>query len=60
MFSAYFRAKGERPEEWVPAEEAVYQPLRDQCSEIVQLGEEENRRMVDIFSTHSGDWTGNF
>ncbi|OIT33840.1 magnesiumproton exchanger [Nicotiana attenuata] len=50
--------KGERPEEWVPAEEAVYQPLGDQCSEIVQLGEEENGRMVDIFSTHSGDGTG--
>lgn len=58
-----FRERAERPEEWVPAEAAKYRPLdkvHDPHSEVSQVGEEESSGIVDIFSIHSGEGTGNF
>lgn len=58
-----FRERAERPEEWVPAEVVKYRPLdkiHEPHSEVSQVGEEENTGIVDIFSIHSGEGTGNF
>ncbi|XP_019234853.1 PREDICTED: magnesium/proton exchanger isoform X2 [Nicotiana attenuata] len=55
--------RAERPEEWVPAEDVKYRPLdkvHDPESEVSQVGEEESRGIVDIFSIHSGEGTGHF
>ncbi|OIT06954.1 PREDICTED: magnesium/proton exchanger isoform X1 [Nicotiana attenuata] len=52
--------RAERPEEWVPAEDVKYRPLdkvHDPESEVSQVGEEESRGIVDIFSIHSGEGT---
>ncbi|KAF3436457.1 hypothetical protein FNV43_RR23549 [Rhamnella rubrinervis] len=51
--------RSERPEEWVPAE--VVPCKQDVChgsSEILQVGEELNSNIVDIFSIHSSGETG--
>ncbi|XP_006479976.1 magnesium/proton exchanger isoform X2 [Citrus sinensis] len=49
-------ARTERPEDWVPQETTSCKDENcdyDECSEILQLGEDENRGVVDIFSIHS-------
>ncbi|XP_030532488.1 magnesium/proton exchanger 1 isoform X2 [Rhodamnia argentea] len=49
-------ARGERPEDWVPGEGAAYKhvdSVDDEHSEIIQIGENDERRIVDIFSIHS-------
>ncbi|KAK4750369.1 hypothetical protein SAY87_027818 [Trapa incisa] len=55
-------ARSERPEEWVPEEAESYKKIInswDECSEILQVSEDENRNIVDIFSIHSNLQTGN-
>ncbi|KAF8401453.1 hypothetical protein HHK36_012392 [Tetracentron sinense] len=46
-------ARSERPEDWVPEEAVLCENDSDECSEILQVGEEENENIVDIFSIHS-------
>ncbi|KAL5795621.1 hypothetical protein ACOSQ2_000441 [Xanthoceras sorbifolium] len=49
-------ARTERPEEWVPEEANSCKDeknVHDEYSEILQVGEYENRNVVDIFSIHS-------
>ncbi|KAI5311123.1 hypothetical protein L3X38_045590 [Prunus dulcis] len=53
--------RSERPEDWVPAEVVTYKSdsgPRNNYSEIVEVGEDENRNIVDIFSFHSGSGIG--
>ncbi|PON65893.1 Sodium/calcium exchanger membrane region [Parasponia andersonii] len=53
--------KGERPEEWVPAEAASHEhdsSVGNNYSEILQAVEDEDRKVVDIFSIHSSNETG--
>nr|XP_011458732.1 PREDICTED: magnesium/proton exchanger [Fragaria vesca subsp. vesca] len=48
--------RSERPEDWVPAEPVACKldsGLCDEYSEILHVGEDENRDVVDIFSIHS-------
>ncbi|KAA8549155.1 hypothetical protein F0562_000839 [Nyssa sinensis] len=53
-------ARSERPEQWVP-EEAVSckhdNDFYDEYSEILQVGEDRNRSIVDVFSIHSKNGT---
>uniref|UniRef100_A0A5B6YGI3 Sodium/calcium exchanger membrane region domain-containing protein n=1 Tax=Davidia involucrata TaxID=16924 RepID=A0A5B6YGI3_DAVIN len=54
-------ARTERPEEWVPEEVGSCKHdnnFYDEYSEILQVGEAENRSIVDIFSIHSRNGTG--
>ncbi|GFY98699.1 magnesium/proton exchanger [Actinidia rufa] len=51
----------ERPEDWVPEEAASSKQdykVYDEYSGIIQVGEDENRSIVDIFSIHSGSRSG--
>ncbi|KAK0580268.1 hypothetical protein LWI29_000110 [Acer saccharum] len=51
-------ARTERPEDWVPEEansRKEEKNVHDEYSEILQVGENENRNTVDIFSIHSVD-----
>ncbi|KAK9945689.1 hypothetical protein M0R45_011188 [Rubus argutus] len=53
--------RSERPEDWVPAEAVACKQesgICDEYSEILQVGEVENRNVVDIFSIHSGNGVG--
>ena len=61
MSFIYFRARSERPEDWVPEEansRKEEKNVHDEYSEILQVGENENRNIVDIFSIHSVDSSG--
>lgn len=52
------RARDERPEEWVPAEAAPFKEgsrARNTYSDSFEDDEDRNRRVVDIFSIHSGN-----
>ncbi|KAK9281504.1 hypothetical protein L1049_004407 [Liquidambar formosana] len=51
----------ERPEEWVPEDVASCKhenSAYDEYSEIVHVGEDENRNVVDIFSIHARNGPG--
>ncbi|KAK3194113.1 hypothetical protein Dsin_025423 [Dipteronia sinensis] len=51
-------ARTKRPEDWVPEEANSREDeknVHDEYSEILQVGENENRNIVDIFSIHSVD-----
>ena len=52
----FLREVSKRPQEWVPEEPGFFK--RDncdcnECSNIVEVDEEENNNIVDIFSFHS-------
>ncbi|XP_030451610.2 magnesium/proton exchanger [Syzygium oleosum] len=54
-------ARGERPEDWVPEEATSNKHadnVDDEHSEIILIGENNERSIVDIFSIHSGSGTG--
>lgn len=52
-------ARTERPEEWVPEEVALCKTDGfDNCSEIVQVGDDTITSVVDIFSIHSRNGEG--
>ncbi|PSR94755.1 Magnesium/proton exchanger like [Actinidia chinensis var. chinensis] len=48
----------ERPEDWVPEEAASSKQDCDEYSGIIQVDEDENRSIVDIFSIHMGSRSG--
>lgn len=53
--------RGERPEDWVPEEATSYKHVDnvdDEHSRIIQIDENFERGIVDIFSIHSGSRTG--
>ncbi|KAI5680451.1 hypothetical protein M9H77_01678 [Catharanthus roseus] len=53
--------RGERPEDWVPAEAVSYMQmnkLHGEYSEILESGQDGDGKIVDIFSIHSGSGTG--
>lgn len=54
------RERSERPEEWVPVQTASYGEVPGDCSGTLNVAVENRREIVDIFSIHSGDGTGNF
>ncbi|KAI6674611.1 hypothetical protein NL676_002517 [Syzygium grande] len=54
-------ARGERPEDWVPEEATLNKHadnVDDEHSEIIPIGENNERSIVDIFSIHSRSGTG--
>lgn len=44
----------------MPVEGTSYGEVPGDCSEILNVRVEEKREIVDIFSIHAGDGTGNF
>lgn len=62
IFLLFFSGRGERPEDWVPAEAVSYMQmnkLHGEYSEILESGQDGDGKIVDIFSIHSGSGTGN-
>lgn len=51
----YLRKVSNRPQEWVPEETCGC----NECSNIVEVEEEENSNSVSIFSIHSKTGPGN-
>jgi len=61
LFLLVQRTRGERPEDWVPEEATSYKHVDnvdDEHSRIIQIDENFERGIVDIFSIHSGSRTG--
>lgn len=58
----FLRERTERPEEWVPEEANSFKynnNVDDEYAEILQVDEDESQGIVDIFSIHSANGTGN-
>ena len=61
IYSVFCRERSERPEEWVPVETASHEHdhrVDGGYSEILQVGKDRDRNVVDIFSVHSRKGAG--